>query len=100
MKRTITNEFGETVVTMDSMDRGPLTEEEREMIRQMDDIDDEYDEDCPPMPEAMIIQMQNDIKMRRHARMARGAQASVRHGSGTVSTACERTEERKSRQMA
>ena len=42
---------------IDSSDRGPLTAEELDMISRMDDIVDEYDEDCPPMPEAMMVQM-------------------------------------------
>ena len=61
------NEFGEQVTTMDRSDRGPLTDEEKEMIANMDNFDDEYDEDCPPMPEAMIVQMRQDIASRRLA---------------------------------
>ena len=52
---------------MDRSDRGPLTDEEKEMIANMDNFDDEYDEDCPPMPEAMIVQMRQDIASRRLA---------------------------------
>ena len=55
--RVIVNEFGEQVVTMNRSDRGPLSDEEKRMIADMDDLEDEDDEDCPPMPDAMIIQM-------------------------------------------
>lgn len=65
MKRQIINEFGEQVTTMDRSDRGPLTDEERKMIANMDDFEDEYDEECPPMPEAMIVQMRQDIASKR-----------------------------------
>ena len=84
MKQTIINEFGETVVTMASSDRGSLTAEELEMIRRMDDVEDEYDEDCPAMPEAMIIQMQKDIEARGRTRMVRGAQTAVMQAGGVV----------------
>ena len=68
MKRTTVNEFGETVVTMDRSDRGPLTKEEQQMIIHLDSFQDEYDEDCPPMPEEMFLQMQNDIEAKRRRR--------------------------------
>ncbi|MBO4395350.1 MAG: hypothetical protein J5819_03275 [Eubacterium sp.] len=68
MRRVVTNDLGETIVTIDAADRGPLSEEELEMISRMDDIEDEYDEDCPPIPEAMICQMRNDIEKKRHSR--------------------------------
>ena len=84
MKRTMINEYGESVVTMDSADRGPLTAEEVEKIHQMDDIIDEYDEDCPPIPEAMIVQMQNDIRSRR-ARKAKNTETIIEIGSEAAS---------------
>ena len=80
MKRRIINEYGEQVVTINSSDRGPLTRDEQEMIRRMDDIIDEYDDDCPPMPEEMIIQMQNDIEAHRRMRIVRDTQTPVRAG--------------------
>ena len=67
MKREIINEHGEHVVTMDRSDRGPLTDEEKDMIARMDEFNDEDDEDCPPMPDAMAVQMRNDIASRRNA---------------------------------
>ena len=85
MRQTITNENGETIIRIDSSDRGPLTAEEIEMISRMDDIVDEYDEDCPPMPEAMMIQMRNDIESRRRSRVARNTQAVLRSEVNTVS---------------
>ena len=85
MRQTITNENGETIVRIDSSDRGPLTAEEIDMINRMDDIVDEYDEDCPPMPEAMMIQMRNDIESRRRSRIARSTQEALRPDVNTVS---------------
>ena len=85
MRQIITNENGETIVRIDSSDRGPLTAEELEMISRMDDIVDEYDEDCPPMPEAMMIQMRNDIESRRRSRSARNAQGTIRPETNAVS---------------
>ena len=60
MKRTVVNELGERVVVMDRSDRGPLTDEERDVIARLDDVIDEYDEDCPEVPEAMAVQMRED----------------------------------------
>ena len=65
MKKTVINENGEQLVVMDRADRGPLSEEERRMILKMDSVEDEPDEDCPDMPEAMVIQMRHDIAERR-----------------------------------
>ena len=65
MRKTVINENGEQLVVMDRSDRGPLTEEERQMIAAMDDFEDELDEDCPAMPEAMAEQMRQDIAQRR-----------------------------------
>ena len=73
MKRTTINEFGEKVVVMDGIDRGALTEEEKEMIRKLDTFEDEYDEDCPPMPETMMMQMRKDILAKRKARESDGS---------------------------
>ena len=85
MKQTITNENGETIVRIDSLDREPLTAEEIDMINRMDDIVDEYYEDCPPMPEEMMIQMRNDIELRRRNRIARNTQAIPRPEVNTIS---------------
>ena len=59
------NEYGETVVTMTLNERGPLTESERQMIREARNRTPVYDEDCPPMPAAMHRQIQRDISNRR-----------------------------------
>ncbi len=64
MKTTMVNDFGESVVVMDRSDRGPLTKEELQMIADMDKVVDEYDDDCPEMPDAMISQMRRDIAKR------------------------------------
>ena len=70
MKKTVINENGEQIVVMDRSDRGPLTEEERAMIANMDSVVDEDDVDCPEIPEAMIEQMKRDIAKRRRKRRA------------------------------
>ena len=71
MKKTMINEFGEHIVIMDRSDRGPLTKEEQVMLADMDAFEDTYDEDCPEMPEEMILQMRKDIADRnRQSTMA------------------------------
>ena len=85
MKRTVTNEMGEIVVMMDRSDRGPLTEEELEMINQLEDFVDEEDDECPPMPEEMFVEMERDTDARRRIRAARGGQTAGRTGVGMAS---------------
>ena len=68
MPRTVVNEFGETVVTMTLQERGPLTDEERRMIRNARNMSPVFDEDCPPMPDAMRRQIEEDIASKRVAR--------------------------------
>ena len=70
MKNMMINEFGERIVVMDRSDRGPLTDEERTMISNMDNIVDQYDDDCPEIPEEMIVQMRIDIADRKAATRA------------------------------
>ena len=60
MSKTI-NEYGEEVVRMTLNERGPLTDEERRMIREALGRPPIYDEDCPPIPRAMHRQIQMDI---------------------------------------
>lgn len=60
MIRKVINELGERVIVMDRSDRGPLTDDERSVIAQLDDVIDEYDEDCSEVPEAMAVQMRAD----------------------------------------
>ncbi len=67
MKTTMINDAGERIVIMDRSDRGPLSDEERDMLSHMDDIVDDYDDECPMMPDAMIKQMRRDINDRRKA---------------------------------
>jgi hypothetical protein len=61
MKKLTLNEYGEQVVTMEKSDRGPLTEEEKQMIADLDTFEDMYDEECPPIPAEMAEQMKKDI---------------------------------------
>ncbi len=65
MKIISVNEYGEQVVTMKRSDRGPLTDEEEQMIANLEGFEDKYDEDCPPMSEEMIEQMRKDIEVRK-----------------------------------
>ena len=62
------NEYGETVVTMILNERGPLTDEERQMIHEARNRGPVYDEDRPSMPGAMHTQIQMDISNRRAGR--------------------------------
>ena len=70
MKRSIINEFGESVIVIDSSDRGPLTDEEIKMMENLEAFTDEYDEDCLPMPEAMVSQIKSDIANKKKADLA------------------------------
>ena len=67
MKQSYISEYGEHIVVMDRKDRGLLNENEKIMLANMDSIVDEYDEDCPPMPQAMADQMRADIANRKTA---------------------------------
>ena len=59
--RTTVNEFGQEVVTMSLSESGPLTDEEQLILREARDRAPVYDEDCPPMPEAMHRQIRDEI---------------------------------------
>ena len=48
-------------------ERGSLTEEELRMIREARRRAPVFDEDCPPMPDAMHRQIQADIARKRDA---------------------------------
>ena len=61
MKRETINEFGETVITMTLGDLEPLTDADRKMLRSAAARPVTFDEDCPPMSEEMIAQMEQDI---------------------------------------
>lgn len=82
MKKTVTNELGEIVVMMDRSDRGPLTEEELDMLGRPDDFADEEDDECPPMTEEMFAQMERDIELKRRIRAARTGQVITRSDAG------------------
>ena len=59
--RTTVNEFGQEVVTMSLSERGPLTDEELRILREARNKPPVYDEDCPPIPEAMHRQIRSEI---------------------------------------
>lgn len=64
MKRVIVNERGETVVRMSAADIArPLTQEQRQQIREAKA--GIYDEECPPMSEALILKMKQDIAVQQ-----------------------------------
>lgn len=67
MKKTV-NEFGEQVVTMTLSERGPITEKEINEIRAARKRVHEYDEDCPPIPEAMHKQIRDGIARRNESK--------------------------------
>ncbi len=55
------NEFGEKVVTMSMKERGPLTDKELHMLADARIKERVFDEDCPPIPEAMHEQIRKDM---------------------------------------
>ena len=63
------NEQGEHMISMTLDERGPLTDEEKEMLRKARQKSPVFDEDCPPMSDALHRQVQNLIAAKR--KMAR-----------------------------
>ena len=64
MKR-YTNEHGENIVQITIDEIGPVTEEDIEMMRKARLTDPVFDNDCPPMSEALHRQAQNLIAQKR-----------------------------------
>ena len=64
MKETIIIE-GHRITRMDLSDLGPITEQEKEMIREAAKRPVEYDEDCPPLSPAMIAEVKRRIGAKR-----------------------------------
>ena len=67
MKRYV-NEHGEHMVQMTLNERGPLTDEEKEMLKRAREKAPVFDEDCPPLSEALHRQIQSRIA-RKHRMM-------------------------------
>ena len=63
--RTYIDDHGKEIVEMTIQERGPLTEEQKERLRNARNIPQEYDEDCPPMPEDMHRAIQSMITEKR-----------------------------------
>lgn len=64
MKETIIID-GRRITRMDLSDLGPITEKEKDMIREAALRPVEYDEDCPPLSPAMIAEAERLIGARR-----------------------------------
>lgn len=64
MKETI-NINGRKITRMNLSDLGPITQQEREMIKEASRRPVEYDEDCPPMSAAMMAEAERLIGARR-----------------------------------
>ena len=62
MRNTVINENGETVVVINAPNLNPLTREQIDMIEAATQREYEYDEDCPPMDEDMLMQMDRDTE--------------------------------------
>ena len=60
-----TNEHGENIVQITLDEIGPVTEEDREMMRKARLKEPFFDEDCPPMSEALHRQAQSLIAQKR-----------------------------------
>ena len=64
MKETLIID-GRRITRMDLSDLGPITEKEKEMIKEASLRPAEYDEDCPPLSPAMISEVERLIGARR-----------------------------------
>ena len=68
MKQTIITEDGRSITRMDLSDLRPLTQRERDMIREAAARPIVYDEDCPPLSPAMLEEAEKMIATRsKHA---------------------------------
>ena len=63
--RTYIDDHGHEIVEMTIQDRGPLTEEQKQRLRNARYMPQEYDEDCPPMSEDMHRAIQKMITEKR-----------------------------------
>ena len=64
MKETIITKDGNTITRMELSDLGPVTQRERDMIREAARHPVVYDEDCPPLTPAMLEQAEKMIASR------------------------------------
>ncbi|MBR1561429.1 MAG: hypothetical protein IJ646_14440 [Clostridia bacterium] len=64
MKETIITSDGRTITRMELSDIGPITQRERDMIREARKRPVVYDEDCPPLSPAMLEEAERMIAAR------------------------------------
>ncbi len=64
MRKTITTPDGQSIVQMDLSDLGPITQHERDMIRNAGKLPVECDEDCPPLSQEMLEKARKIIAAR------------------------------------
>ena len=64
MKETITTKDGHMITRMELSDLGPVTQRERDMIREAAKRHVVYDEDCPPLSPAMLDKAEQMIASR------------------------------------
>lgn len=62
MKQVLTDEHGVTIIRMTPEDRRPIGAEDLEQLRIARAMPYQYDEDCPPMSEAMKEHMKKRIE--------------------------------------
>ena len=64
MRETIIDKEGRKITRMDISDLGPITQQERDMIRDARQRKVEYDEDCPPLSRKMLEEVERQIAAR------------------------------------
>ena len=65
--RSYIDEHGNKIVRMTLEERGPLTVEQKERLRNARNLLQAYDPDCPPMSEKMHKRIQEKIEARENA---------------------------------
>ena len=64
MKETIITNDGHVITRMELSDLGPMTQQERELLRQAKNRPIEFDEDCPPLSPALLREAEKMIASR------------------------------------
>ena len=64
MRYESVNEFGERVIRVTSERQNELTPDQRKMIREAAEKPYEYDEDCPPLDDDMLAELDRRMMVR------------------------------------
>ena len=64
MREKIITDDGHIITRLELSDLGPMTEQERDMLREVRQRPIEFDEDCPPLSAAMLREAEKMIANR------------------------------------